>query len=93
MVFATPVRVNPPLRINTAHTVITAGLLKPASASTGLTKPVKATAPNDNKAVTSSGIHSVIRNTIATARIDNTKAISGVTVFLRVCEFASLVIA
>ena len=29
MAFATPVRVKPPLRIKTAHTVTTAGLLKP----------------------------------------------------------------
>ena len=81
MAFATPVRVKPPLRINTAQTVTTAGLLKPASASAGVTRPVKATAPSDSRAVTSIGIHSVVKKITATSRIDSTSMISGVIIF------------
>ena len=47
MILATPVWVSPLLRINTAQTVITAGLLHPASASAGVTRPVIAVVPKD----------------------------------------------
>ena len=73
---AMPVRVKPPLRINTAQMVITAGLLKPESASSGDTMPVTASDPRTSRAKTSSGIHSVMRNTITAARMMKTMMIS-----------------
>ena len=76
MMLATPVRVKPPLMINTAHTVITAGLLNPDSACTGDTRPVSATEPRASSAVTYMGIHSVTSNTTDTPRIEKTRAIS-----------------
>ena len=71
----TPVRVSPPLRMKTAQTVTTAGLLNPAKASPGWTNPLTATAPRTSRAVTSIGIHSVTRNTMATNKIPRTIAI------------------
>ncbi len=73
---ATPVRVSPPLRMKTAQTVTTAGLLKPARASFGVTSPVRATTPSTSRAVTSMGIHSVTRKITETPRIVKTVAIS-----------------
>ena len=67
---ATPVRVKPPLRINTAQIVTTAGLLKPAKASPGVIRPVRVTAPSESRAVTSSSPSSKMR----TARLPATSA-------------------
>ena len=78
IILATPVRVSPPLRINTAHTVTTAGLLNPESASAGVVSPVKATAPSTSSAVTSMGIHSVTRKRTATLNIVSTDSMSAV---------------
>ncbi len=50
---ATPVSVNPSLRMNMAQTVITAALLNPEIASVGVTRPVKARATNTSRATMS----------------------------------------
>jgi hypothetical protein len=66
--------------MNTAHTVTTAGLLKPDRASAGLTSRVIATTPNARRAVTSMGIHSVIKNKTEMDKIERTSMISTVTI-------------
>ena len=75
---ATPVFVRPLLKINTAHTVITAGLLNPAKAFKGSTRPVIATLPMTSIATTSMGSHSVISKKAATDKRLNTIMIWGV---------------
>ncbi len=75
---ATPVRASAPLRMSTAQTVITAGLLKPDRASAGLTNPVSAKLTNTNRATTSMRTRSVIKSTMAIPRMARTIAISAV---------------
>ncbi len=71
-------RVNPLLRIKTAQTVMTAGLLAPARASVGVTSPVMAHVPSASRATTSMGTHSVTNSNTAADNKLNTKIISGV---------------
>jgi hypothetical protein len=88
MILATPVLVRPPLRMNTAHTVTTAGLLNPERASDGVISAVTANVPSVISAVASMGIHSVMRNTTEMARMDNTRAISMVTAYNPLISFS-----
>jgi len=69
--FATPVRVSPALRMNTAQTVTTAGLLKPLNAAAGVTNPVSANALSASSAVTSIGIHFMTSSVTATTRMQS----------------------
>ena len=76
---ATPVRVNPALRMNMAQTVMTAGLLKPASASAGVSWPVTASVPIASSATRSARSHSVTNSTRQVSRMPSTRAIETVT--------------
>ena len=78
MLSAMPARVKPSLMMNMAQTVITAGLLKPLTASAGDTSCSKASAHNSSKATTSIRSHSVTNKTKATSSSSNTSAISRV---------------
>ncbi len=77
---AMPVRDSPPLRMNTAQTVITAGLLKPDSASWAPTRPLSASITSTSSATTSTRSHSLTNSTSATPRIAKTSPISSVMV-------------
>ncbi len=75
---ATPVRDSAALRIRIAHTVTTAGLLKPDSASAGVTRPVSARLTSTISATRSSRTRSVMNSTTAASRITRTVMISRV---------------
>ena len=53
MIFAIPVLVSPSLRMNIAHTAITAALLKPETACSGVTSPKSTSKPRTIRATTS----------------------------------------
>lgn len=72
---ATPVRDRAPLRMKTAQTVITAGLLKPDIASAGVTRPIRARAASTSRATTSTLSHSVTKSTTVSAMMAMTRAI------------------
>ncbi len=74
-----PVRVRPSLRINIAHTVMTAELLKPEIASFGVTTCVTVSAHRTSSATRSMRSTSLTNKTSATARMLRTMAISRVT--------------
>jgi hypothetical protein len=78
---ATPVRANPALMIKIAHTVTTAELLKPDSASAGETNPVIARLTITISAMISIRIHSVMKRNMAIARMTKTVMISGVIIY------------
>ena len=75
---AIPVRVRPSLSMNIAQTVMTALLLKPANASSGVTWPAMASAPSTISATTSMRITSLMNRISDTIRIPRTIAMSGV---------------
>ena len=89
MMLATPVWVRPLLRMKTAQTVMTAGLLQPDRASAGVTSPVTAEAHNTSSATISMGIHSVTKNSTAAAKILSTKMISGVIMRIGISQGCS----
>ena len=72
---ATPVRVRPPLRMNMAQTVMTAGLLNPDRASRGVTRPLIARPASTSSATRSMRIHPPIKRMRQTSRIAKTSAI------------------
>ena len=78
MMSAIPVRVRPSLRMNIAHTVMTALLLKPANASLESTRPVTARVPSTSNATTSIRITSLIKRISETTNMPRTIAISNV---------------
>ena len=73
---AMPVWCTAPLMINTAQTVMTAGLENPAKASREEISPVKIRANNTSKATTSTCTFSVTKSTIAPAKILSTSMFS-----------------
>ena len=75
---ATPVLNNPPDTMYTAHTVMTAGLAKPAKASSESTRPVRARVSSTSRAITSTRNFSVANNATATPMIASVSAICGV---------------
>ncbi len=75
---ATPVLVSPLLKMKTAQTVMTAGLLKPSKAFKGSTRPVITTLPMTSIATTSIGNHSVTNKKAATDKRLSTIMIWGV---------------
>lgn len=80
---ATPLRVNPPLTMNTAHTVITAGLAKPENASSMLTKPVRTSATNTIMATTSTRSFSLTNRMTAPASMISTRMLSTLKLFIK----------
>jgi hypothetical protein len=80
--FAIPVLANPPLKIRTAQTVMTAGLLNPERASEGETKPVIARLARMNKPTRSTRTQLVIKRRIAAPKIINTRMMSSVIVMV-----------
>jgi len=75
---ATPVRESPPLKMNTAQTVITAGLLKPDTAWLGSRSPVTARVTSTMSATMSTRTRSVTNRMTATTRMPRTRPMSGV---------------
>jgi hypothetical protein len=71
-----PLRLRPSLRMNIAHTVTTASLLNPESASAGETTPVIASAHITSSATRSIRRISVTNRITEAARISRTSAIS-----------------
>jgi hypothetical protein len=69
------VRDSPPLKMKTAQTVITAGLLKPDRASCGLTSRLRASSTRTSSATTSTRSFSLTKSTTAIARIASTSPI------------------
>ena len=65
--WAMPVRVSPAERMNMAHTVTTAGLLKPASASWAVTRPVNARADSTSSPTRSTRSQPPMKRTNAAA--------------------------
>ena len=78
IISAMPVRVSPSLRINIAHTVMTALLLKPANASLLETRPDTANAHRTSSATRSMRITSLTKRINEMARMPRTSAISNV---------------
>jgi len=81
ILLAIPLRASAPLMMKTAQTVMTAGLLKPESASVGVTRPVIANVPKTIRAMTSTRMRSLISRSKAPPTMINTCAISGVNGF------------
>jgi hypothetical protein len=77
MMLEIPVRCKPAERINMAHTITVAELLKPESAWAGETRPVSARATKTNNAVKSVRINPVAKRRIAINKIIAKIRISG----------------
>ena len=75
---AKPVLANPPLRIRTAQTVITAGLLNPDKASVGVINPLMERLARTSNPTRSILTLFVIKSRIAKARMERTRIMSGV---------------
>ena len=73
-----------------AHTVTTAGLLNPDSASLGVTSPVSARLINTNSAIRSALNRSLMNNTTAKAKIIRVPAISCVNVIIPCANYIEL---
>ena len=69
--------------MNMAHSVMTASLLNPATASAGVTRPVTVTAPTTSSATMSMRSASVTNSTSAITRIVMTSAMSNIRRVLR----------
>ena len=77
-----PVRSSPSLMMNMAQSVMTASLLKPATASAGVTRPVMVRAPTTSSATISMRSASVTNSTTAITRIVITSAMSNISEYL-----------
>ena len=66
---------SPALRMKTAQTVTTAGLLKPERASAGVTRPVMARVTKTNRATRSTRMRSVMKRITARSRMARVSAI------------------